>query len=625
MFAVVINEKGGQPRRQEFTKSEVTIGRVQGNDIILPKQNVSKRHSRIVVKDGKFIIVDLKSTNGTYVNGRKIASPMVIKSSDKIYIGDFIMTVEALDGAAADLGDGSIAPSPVPQSQGAPTPVPSAPPAPAPEPPRRAAPPPPPPRPKPAPIGAPTPAPMPAPVPVAPAPAPTPAPVAAVPPAPRPAPAPVPAPRPVPVPAPAPAPRPASTPAAVPAPAPRSAPRAATPGNDLASVLAAVHERVVGRLEQQQVAVPTQWSPSPPADDAALQRAESAAEEALRELGGHLPGGADTAGLAALIASEVVAVGPLTHLFADSTIRRVLVDGAEQVHVVRGGGLESAGVRFSSAHAVSLAASRLLRSAGVTLSESATFAEGVLADGTRVHLASAAVGGPFVTIDRPGVGAATFEMLVDRGTIAHPVARFFELAMRVGTSIVVSSNCVDARFEFLSALANAAAGLRVIAVEGGGRLAGTHAVTLSGAPGVDNGALVQHAMKMRPDRLIVADCRGPEAFSALSALSGGVNGGVIGLEATTVDEAVTRLLRQAAMGAAIAPERLDALLNDSARILVQLQRNADRSVRVTQVSELAGGQLQDVYGAGGRATGHVPTFVQQAQSLGHSVDAHLFR
>ena len=100
MFAVVINEKGGQPRRQEFTKSEVTIGRVQGNDIILPKQNVSKRHSRIVVKDGKFIIVDHKSTNGTYVNGRKIASPMVIKSSDKIYIGDFIMTVEALDGAA---------------------------------------------------------------------------------------------------------------------------------------------------------------------------------------------------------------------------------------------------------------------------------------------------------------------------------------------------------------------------------------------------------------------------------------------------------------------------------------------------------------------------------------------
>src|SRR5262249_41819101 len=99
MFVVVITEKGGEQRRMDFDKSEVTIGRVQGNDIILPKGNVSKRHSRIVLKDGKFIIVDLKSTNGTYVNGRKITSPLVVKPSDKIYIGDFILAVE--DGETA--------------------------------------------------------------------------------------------------------------------------------------------------------------------------------------------------------------------------------------------------------------------------------------------------------------------------------------------------------------------------------------------------------------------------------------------------------------------------------------------------------------------------------------------
>src|ERR671929_2394264 len=86
-----------------FNKPEVTIGRVQGNDIVLPKGNVSKRHARIVLKDGKFIIVDLKSTNGTYVNGRKITSPLVVKDSDKIYIGDFIVGV---DEAASGEGDG---------------------------------------------------------------------------------------------------------------------------------------------------------------------------------------------------------------------------------------------------------------------------------------------------------------------------------------------------------------------------------------------------------------------------------------------------------------------------------------------------------------------------------------
>src|SRR3954469_3814434 len=99
MFAIVVNEKGGEQKRLEFDKPEVTIGRVQGNDIILPKGNVSKRHSRIVLKDGKFIIVDLKSTNGTYVNGRKITSPLVVKGSDKIYIGDFILSIEEMAAA----------------------------------------------------------------------------------------------------------------------------------------------------------------------------------------------------------------------------------------------------------------------------------------------------------------------------------------------------------------------------------------------------------------------------------------------------------------------------------------------------------------------------------------------
>src|SRR4029077_11810669 len=104
MFAIVVNEKGGEQKRLEVDKPEETIGRVQGNDIILPKGNVSKRHSRIVLKAGKFIIVDLKSTNGTYVNGRKITSPLVIKGSDKIYIGDYILSVE--DEAGGDAGPG---------------------------------------------------------------------------------------------------------------------------------------------------------------------------------------------------------------------------------------------------------------------------------------------------------------------------------------------------------------------------------------------------------------------------------------------------------------------------------------------------------------------------------------
>src|SRR5437763_6534562 len=102
MFTIIIQEKGGEQRRMVFNKPEATIGRVQGNDIVPPKGNVSKRHARIVLKDGKFIIVDLKSTNGTYVNGRKITSPLVVKDSDKIYIGDFIVGVDEAASGAED-------------------------------------------------------------------------------------------------------------------------------------------------------------------------------------------------------------------------------------------------------------------------------------------------------------------------------------------------------------------------------------------------------------------------------------------------------------------------------------------------------------------------------------------
>ncbi len=120
MFAIVVTEKDGAQRRLEFDKQEVTIGRVRGNDVVLPKGNVSKRHSRIVVKDNRFIVVDLKSTNGTYVNGRKITSPLVVKPGDKIYIGDFVLAIEPME---------AVAPAPPPLPSRAPEPSLAAPPA----------------------------------------------------------------------------------------------------------------------------------------------------------------------------------------------------------------------------------------------------------------------------------------------------------------------------------------------------------------------------------------------------------------------------------------------------------------------------------------------------------------
>jgi pilus assembly protein CpaF len=99
MFSVIISEKGGAERREAFDRTEINVGRVQGNELMLPKGNVSKRHARLLYRDGRFIVTDLKSTNGTYVNGRKIAQATIVREGDKIYIGDFVLRIESAASA----------------------------------------------------------------------------------------------------------------------------------------------------------------------------------------------------------------------------------------------------------------------------------------------------------------------------------------------------------------------------------------------------------------------------------------------------------------------------------------------------------------------------------------------
>jgi pilus assembly protein CpaF len=100
MYAVVITDEGGVERTLDFSKPELTVGRVQGNDIVLSKRNVSKQHARLTLKGEQAVVVDLNSTNGTWVNGRKINSPQSLKQGDKIYIADFIITLRPTNGGS---------------------------------------------------------------------------------------------------------------------------------------------------------------------------------------------------------------------------------------------------------------------------------------------------------------------------------------------------------------------------------------------------------------------------------------------------------------------------------------------------------------------------------------------
>ena len=123
MFTVVVTEKGGSKQTLEFDEESVTVGRVQGNQIILPRGNVSKQHAKLEMKGGELWISDLGSTNGTYINGRRITEPTPVKPADSVYIGEFILALEvASSGAPAQAPTPSPAPiapaPPKPRLQG---------------------------------------------------------------------------------------------------------------------------------------------------------------------------------------------------------------------------------------------------------------------------------------------------------------------------------------------------------------------------------------------------------------------------------------------------------------------------------------------------------------------------
>jgi len=99
MIKLTLTEKGGEPKVLTFDKDEITIGRVSGNDIVLAKGNISKRHTRLTKRGDGMEIADLKSTNGTYVNGRKIAGPTIVAATDRVYVGDFLIGIDLPAGA----------------------------------------------------------------------------------------------------------------------------------------------------------------------------------------------------------------------------------------------------------------------------------------------------------------------------------------------------------------------------------------------------------------------------------------------------------------------------------------------------------------------------------------------
>jgi pilus assembly protein CpaF len=129
MVNLSLTEKGGPTSELSFDKEEVTVGRVRGNDIVLPKGNVSKHHCRLIVQGDQVLVEDLHSTNGTYVNGRKIIEPVALATADKVFVGDFIIRLNLLSATMETMRPGHVPPEAGSLSSAIPRRAPPAPPA----------------------------------------------------------------------------------------------------------------------------------------------------------------------------------------------------------------------------------------------------------------------------------------------------------------------------------------------------------------------------------------------------------------------------------------------------------------------------------------------------------------
>ena len=324
----------------------------------------------------------------------------------------------------------------------------------------------------------------------------------------------------------------------------------------------------------------------------------AAVAAALREESGGLHG--DVAGLVAALSSEIVGTGPLAPLLADPAVTDCLVNGPDQVWVDRGAGLERTAVRFRDDAAVRRLAQRLVAPTGRRLDDAQPWVDARLPDGTRLHavLPPLAPAGTSLSLRVPRRRPFTLAELQAAGTVPADGADLLERLVASRVAFLVSGGTGTGKTTLLSALLSLVdPGERLLLVEDASELLPDrpHVVRLEARPPNVEGAgevtlrdLVRNALRMRPDRLVVGECRGPEVVDLLAALNTGHEGGCGTVHANSAVDVPARMEALAAT-AGMGRQALHSQLASAVRVAVHLERRDGRR-RISQVCLLVRGE-----------------------------------
>jgi pilus assembly protein CpaF len=305
--------------------------------------------------------------------------------------------------------------------------------------------------------------------------------------------------------------------------------------------------------------------------------------------------------LAGELVHDMVGLGPLEPLLDDELITDIMVNGPDKVFVERRGKLVLTSVRFRDrAHAANVA-QRIAAAVGRRVDESSPMVDARLADGSRVNIIfpPLALDGACISIRKFARRRINFDTIVANGSSTLQMAKVLRLASAARLNIIISGGTGAGKTTLMNALSQTIdEGERIVTVEDAAELQlqqphvvrlETRPPNLEGKGEITQRELVRNALRMRPDRLIVGEVRGAEAFDMLQAMNTGHDGSMSTIHANTTRDAVTRIENMVQMGQPNLPLRaIRTQIVSAVDLIIQLERMRDGVRRISQVTEVIG-------------------------------------
>jgi len=318
-------------------------------------------------------------------------------------------------------------------------------------------------------------------------------------------------------------------------------------------------------------------------------------------------------GFVSEVMDEMTGLGPLEPLLKDPTISDILINGHQSIFVERRGLLEPVPSLFKDEAHLMRIIQKIVAAVGRRVDESSPLCDARLLDGSRFNCAVRPIGvdGPLVSIRKFSKSKLSLDRLVEIGAIRPPMAEVLAAAVKARVTTIISGGTGSGKTTMLNALsAYISHTERLITIEDAAELQlqqphvarmETRPPNVEGRGEIRQRDLVKNALRMRPERIILGECRGEEAFDMLQAMNTGHEGSMATIHANNPREAISRLEQMIGMaGLPMSQISIRGQISAAIRLIVQLQRLADGRRRVTSIAEITGMegeiiQMQEIY------------------------------